>query len=84
MAHEQGLKSLSATFISVTPELALAEARAEFETGAVFRECADATPDNVHPKVKPHFARMSLTRAKARCLRDALNISLCSVEELAD
>ena len=39
---------------------------------------------NVNPKVKAHFARMALTRAKARALRDALNISMCSVEEIAE
>ena len=82
MAHEKGLQSLSAHFISVTPELALAEATAEFRDGKTFMECADATPANVGAKVKAHFARMALTRAKARALRDALNISMCSVEEL--
>jgi hypothetical protein len=29
-----------------------------------------------------YFARLALTRARARCLRDALNIGLCAVEEL--
>ena len=82
MAHEHGLVSLSAHFMEVTPELALAEATAEFQDGRTFGECADATPTNVHAKVKPHFARMALTRAKARALRDALNISMCSVEEV--
>ncbi len=82
MAHERGLVNLSARFISVDSELALAEATAEFADGRVFQECSDATPANVHPKVKLHFPRMALTRAKARALRDALNINLCSVEEL--
>ena len=82
LAHERGLVNLSAHFISVDSELALAEATAEFADGRVFMECSDATPSNVHSKVKPHFARMALTRAKARALRDALNISMCSVEEL--
>ncbi len=82
LAHKQGLVSLSARFIEVTGELALAEATAEFKDGRVFKECSDATPTNVHPKVKLHFPRMALTRAKARALRDALNISMCSVEEL--
>ena len=82
LAHERGLTSLTASFISVTADLALAEATAEFQDGRTFQECADATPSNVHPKVKPHFARMALTRAKARALRDALNISMCAVEEL--
>jgi hypothetical protein len=82
MAHDKGLQSLSAHFISVTPELALAEATAEFSDGKTFSECADATPGNVGAKVKAHFARMALTRAKARALRDALNISMAAVEEL--
>ncbi len=82
MAHERGLVSLSAHFISVDGELALAEATAEFEDGRTFMECSDATPTNVHLKVKPHFARMALTRAKARALRDALNIHIAAVEEL--
>ena len=84
MAHERGLVNLSAHFISVDGDLALAEATAEFEDGKTFMECADATPGNVTSKIKPHFARMALTRAKARALRDALNISMCSVEELAE
>ncbi len=84
MAHERGLVNLSAHFISVSSDLALAEATAEFEDGKTFMECADATPGNVTSKIKPHFARMALTRAKARALRDALNISMCSVEELAE
>jgi hypothetical protein len=82
LAHERGLTSLSAHFISVSTDLALAEARAEFADGKIFTECADATPANVNPKVKAHFPRMALTRCKARALRDALNIAVCSVEEL--
>ena len=82
MAHAKGLQSLSAHFISVTSELALAEATAEFTDGTTWSECADSTPANVGSKVKLHFARMALTRSKARALRDALNISQCSVEEL--
>jgi hypothetical protein len=82
MAHEKELINLSAHFISVNSDLALSEATAVFADGKSFSECADATPANVNPKVKAHFPRMALTRAKARCLRDALNISVCSVEEL--
>ena len=82
MAHDRGLVNLSAHFISVTDTLALAEATAEFTDGKIFSECADSTPLNVNPKVKQHFPRMALTRAKARALRDALNISVCSIEEM--
>lgn len=84
MAHARGLVSLKARFVSVTSELALAEAEATFTDGQVFAEAADATPGNVGTKVKAHFARMALTRSKARALRDALNISMCSLEELAE
>ncbi len=82
MAHERGLVNLSAHFITVSNDLALAEATAEFADGKVFSECADSTPQNVGPTVRAHFPRIALTRAKARCLRDALNISVCSVEEM--
>jgi hypothetical protein len=82
MAHEKGLINLSARFISVNNDLALSEATAVFADGKSFSECADATPQNVGPNVRAHYIRISLTRAKARCLRDALNIAVCSVEEL--
>jgi hypothetical protein len=82
MAHERGLQSLAAQFISVTAELALAEATAMFADGRTYTEAADATPANVNAKIRPHFPRMALTRSKARCLRDALNIPFVCVEEL--
>src|SRR6266849_8123392 len=66
LAHERGLVSLKARFISVTAELALAEAEATFADGRTFAECADATPQNVGAKIKAHYARMALTRSKAR------------------
>lgn len=82
MAHERGLMSLKADLVTVTPELAIAHAVATFKDGRTFAESADATPQNVNAKIRPHFPRMSLTRAKARALRDALNISMSAVEEL--
>jgi SWIM zinc finger len=84
MAHEKGLKEMGAAFISVTETLALAYAWATFKGGKSFWEAGDATPTNVHFQVKPHFPRLALTRAKARVLRDALNIGMVSVEELEE
>jgi hypothetical protein len=82
MAHEQGLTELHAEFISVTETLALAFAWVSFKDGRKFWESGDATPNNVHSQVKAHFPRVALTRAKARALRDALNIGTVAVEEL--
>jgi hypothetical protein len=82
LARDAGLVRLEAQFISVTPDMALAAATATFADGRMFREAADATPSNVNAKVRQHYPRMALTRAKARCLRDALGIDLVAVEEL--
>jgi hypothetical protein len=82
MAHAQGLQQLEACFTGVSDTLAVAQATATFTDGRRFTESGEATPDNVGRQVRPHFARLALTRAKARCLRDALNIALCAVEEL--
>jgi hypothetical protein len=68
IAHERGLVSLKADFITVTAELALAHAIATFTDGRTFEESADATPANVNSKIRPHFPRLALTRAKARAL----------------
>jgi hypothetical protein len=82
LAHAQGLQQLEAWFTGVSDTLAVAQATATFRDGRRFSESGEATPENVGRQVRPHFARLALTRAKARCLRDALNIALCAVEEL--
>jgi hypothetical protein len=84
MAHEQGLTELGSGFITVSETLALAFAWATFKDGRKFWDAGDATPTNVHQQVKAHFPRVALTRAKARCLRDALNIGMVAVEELEE
>ena len=84
MAHERGLQDFGSAFIVVTETLALAEAWAIFKDGRRFWDAGDATPNNVHVQVKAHFPRVALTRAKARVLRDALNIGMVSVEELEE
>lgn len=82
MAHEAGLVKLEARFVSVTAELAVAEATATFADGRIFTEAGDASPGNVSKGMAPHFARCALTRAKARALKDAMNLAMCAVEEI--
>jgi hypothetical protein len=84
MAHARGLVELTAHWTFNDASLSLAEAVATFADGRHFREAGDATPDNVSRTVAPHFRRLALTRAKARCLRDALGIHLTAVEELGE
>jgi hypothetical protein len=47
-----------------------------------FTAIGDANPRNVGANIAPHFIRMAETRAKARALRDALNIGMVTAEEL--
>jgi hypothetical protein len=82
MATARGLCKLEARIDFQSAEIVYASATATFTDGRVFTEAADATPQNVKDYVRPHFPRMALTRAKARCLRDALNIGLTCAEEL--
>ena len=80
MAHDRGLQALRATWTFNDGELSLAHAVATFAFGT-FEESGDSTPQNAQ-RVGLHWRRLSLTRAKARCLRDALGIDLCAVEEM--
>jgi hypothetical protein len=83
LAHARGLRELAATITThIDGTLAIAEATALFADGRRFTESGDASPSNVSVAVKVHFIRCALTRAKSRCLRDALGIDMCSVEEL--
>jgi hypothetical protein len=84
LAQSQGLISLAASLVSVTPELAIAKAQAVFKDGRRYQEAADATPANVGATVRQHYPRIALTRAKARCLRDALGVTAVALEELGD
>jgi hypothetical protein len=48
----------------------------------IFTGIGDANPRNTNKLIAAHTVRMSETRAKARALRDALNIKGASFEEL--
>jgi hypothetical protein len=81
MAHDEGLVSLTETWDYNDAELSLAHASALFADGRTFTGCGDATPLS-GKKVGLAWRRMSLSRAKARALRDSLAINACSVEEM--
>lgn len=86
-AHQQGLRRISTTLIQVPHEdngtVAVVHAEVETEKGT-FSGIGDASPGNVNRMIQPHLIRMAETRAKARALRDAVNIGVTAVEELGD
>ncbi len=86
-AHEQGLRKIE-TRIDQMPSAdngmtAICTATVTTAAG-MFSDCGDANPDNVRTGAVPHIIRVALTRAKARALRDAVNIGSIAREELGD
>ncbi|MGI8826689.1 MAG: hypothetical protein ACR2JC_13760 [Chloroflexota bacterium] len=86
-AHQQGLQRISTTLIQ-TPHQDngnVAIVAAEVETGkGIFSGIGDASPGNVNRMIVPHLVRMAETRAKARAMRDAVNVGVTSVEEMGE
>jgi hypothetical protein len=86
-AHQQGLCRIATTLIQVPHQDNgnVAIVAAEVETGkGTFSGIGDASPQNVGRMIVPHVIRMAETRAKARALRDAVNIGVTAIEELGD
>ena len=91
LAHQQGLKSIRTEMIQAPTEannrVAICSATVVMEAGGVeklFTGIGDAAPNNVAPAMQSCLLRMSETRAKARALRDAVNIGVAAFEELGD
>jgi hypothetical protein len=86
-AHSGNLLSISTEIIQLPTKengmLAVCKAKVNLD-GKEFEGIGDASPESVNKMIQPHSIRMAETRAKARALRDALNIGECSVEELAE
>ena len=84
-AHEEGLRRIATKLVQVPSDengrTAIARAFVETAKGR-FAGIGDANPDNVSTFIAPHLIRMAETRAKARALRDAVNIGIVSFEEL--
>lgn len=84
-AHEDGLRSIHTELVQAPSKTNgdAAIVRAVVVTGrGTFEGIGDATPGNVNPRVVGHLLRVAETRAKARALRDAVNIGLVALEEL--
>ena len=89
LAHERGLRDLRVELVqspnATNSFVAIAKAIATVRDGdtfAIFEEIGDASAANTSKAIAPHIIRMAATRAKARALRDALNIGVTALEEL--
>jgi hypothetical protein len=86
-AHQQGLSRISTTLMQIPRDdngnMAIVAAEVETSKGT-FSGLGDASPANVGRMILPHILRMAETRAKARALRDAVNIGVTAIEELGD
>jgi len=84
-AHSQGLKEITTTLVQLpNPDnggVAVCQAVVETERGR-FSGIGDASHENVAPIMRQHIIRMAETRAKARALRDAVNVGVTALEEL--
>jgi len=87
-AHNRGLRGIDTELVQVpTAEngsVAVVKATVEMEDGRTFSGIGDASPENVGRNIAPHIIRMAETRAKARALRDAVNVGATALEELSD
>jgi len=84
-AHRNGLSRITTTMVE-SPRAenkwtAIVSARVQVPWG-IYDGLGDANAENVGRMIAPHIVRMAETRAKARALRDALNVGMAAVEEL--
>lgn len=91
LAHQQGLKSIRTELIQAPSDannrVAICSATVTMESDGVekqFTGIGDAAPNNVAPAMQTCLLRMAETRAKARAMRDAVNIGVAAFEELGD
>lgn len=85
LAHERGITETSSQ-VRQSPAaehpVAVVTYGYTFRDGAHFEASADAHQKNTNKGMDIYLTAIAEARAKARALRDAFNISLCSVEEI--
>jgi hypothetical protein len=85
LGHDDNLRSIQTTLLQAPSkengQVAIVKATVVTNKGS-FDGIGDANPGNVNAKIVPHFIRMAETRAKARALRDAVNVGTLALEEL--
>ena len=85
LAHRTGLKGITTKLLQAPAEAngwtAICWAEVSTESGQ-YTGIGDANPQNVGRMVALHTIRMAETRAKARALRDCLNVGGVCLEEL--
>ena len=86
-AHTQGLKGIRTQLVQAPTgqngQVAICLAEVVTERGT-FTGLGDASPENVSRAMSNALIRLAETRAKARALRDAINVSMVAVEELSE
>ena len=89
LAHQSGLVGISTEIIQLPTQQnhfeAICKATVIMEQDGVtksFSGIGDSTPDNTNKMLHTCLLRMSETRAKARALRDAVNIGMVCADEV--
>lgn len=84
-AHEQGLQAIQTHLLQIPDDAngrtAIVQATVVTSKGT-YQGLGDANPGNVAKFVVAHIIRMAETRAKARALRDAVNVGMLALDEL--
>ncbi len=85
-AHTAGLQSITTRLVQAPAAdndyTAIVHAAVTLSGDRVFNGLGDANATNVGRFIAPHIIRMAETRAKARALRDAINVGVTAFEEL--
>src|SRR5438067_10170407 len=86
-AHQQGLRAIKTQLVQVPSaqngNVAICIAEVTTDKGT-FTGIGDADPTNVNRQMINVLIRFAETRAKARALRDAVNVSMVAFEELSE